>query len=302
MKIISIGEVLWDVIGGTEHLGGAPFNFAAHAENLGHTVFFVSAVGEDERGLRILKSMEELHLSTRYVRRVQSHPTGVVTVTLGPSGQPRFVIHRPAAYDLTTLSITQIDEIVNTRPDWLYFGTLLQMCAPAKALTLKLIEANSQARFFYDVNLRVGCYEPSLLRELISRASVAKLNEDEALLVGGILGLPCHSLQEFCRGCAAKFGLEAICVTRGPKGCALLLGNKFIETDGYKVKVEDGVGAGDAFAAAFVHGLGSGWPPQEIADFANRVGALVASRAGAIPPWTIEEARALSPQVKMPSD
>jgi len=302
VKIISIGEVLWDVIGDPEHLGGAPLNFAAHTESLGHTVFFVSAVGEDERGLQILKSMEELDLSTRYVRRVQGHLTSVVTVTLEPSGQSRFVIHRPAAYDFPTLTRFEIDELVSTRPDWIYFGTLLQMSPPAKELTLKPIEANSQARFFYDVNLRVNCYEPSLLRELISRATVAKLNEDEARLVGGILGLPCHAMQEFCRGCAATFGLEAICVTRGPKGCALLLGNKFIEADGYKVKVVDAVGAGDAFAAAFVHGLGSGSSPQEIADFAYRVGTLIARRAGAIPPWTIEEARALSPQVKMPSD
>jgi len=39
--------------------------------------------------------------------------------------------------------------------------------------------------------------------------------------------------------------------------------------------------------------LGSGWSPSEIADFANRVGALVASRRGAIPDWTISEANAL---------
>ena len=50
------------------------------------------------------------------------------------------------------------------------------------------------------------------------------------------------------------------------------------------------VGAGDAFAAAFMHGLSLSWPAAEIASFANRVGALVASRHGAIPAWTLEEA------------
>ena len=54
----------------------------------------------------------------------------------------------------------------------------------------------------------------------------------------------------------------------------------------------DTVGAGDAFAAAFLHGLGAGWPTPKVADFANRVGALVASRRGAIPDWTIAEANA----------
>jgi fructokinase len=39
-----------------------------------------------------------------------------------------------------------------------------------------------------------------------------------------------------------------------------------------------------------MHGLSSNWAPGEIAAFANRVGALVASRDGAIPDWTPEEA------------
>ena len=53
--------------------------------------------------------------------------------------------------------------------------------------------------------------------------------------------------------------------------------------------VADTVGAGDAFAAAFMHGLDADWPLLDIATFANRVGALVASRHGAIPDWTLEE-------------
>jgi fructokinase len=39
-----------------------------------------------------------------------------------------------------------------------------------------------------------------------------------------------------------------------------------------------------------MHGLSQSWPPGEIASFANRVGALVAGRHGAIPDWTLEEA------------
>src|SRR5437773_8626179 len=39
---------------------------------------------------------------------------------------------------------------------------------------------------------------------------------------------------------------------------------------GYRIQVADTVGAGDAFAAAFLHGIGAGWPLKEIGDFANR--------------------------------
>ena len=74
----------------------------------------------------------------------------------------------------------------------------------------------------------------------------------------------------------------------------MLVKGEYVEAGGYAVQAQDTVGAGDAFAAAFVHGLSLQWPPAEIADFANRVAALVASRPGGTPPWTLEEARALS--------
>jgi fructokinase len=39
----------------------------------------------------------------------------------------------------------------------------------------------------------------------------------------------------------------------------------------------------------FVHGMGEGWSAAKTGDFANRLGALVASRAGAVPEWSLSE-------------
>jgi fructokinase len=50
---------LWDVIGEQEYLGGAPLNFAAHAQKLGHEAFLVSAVGDDDRGRRTLDCLRQ---------------------------------------------------------------------------------------------------------------------------------------------------------------------------------------------------------------------------------------------------
>jgi len=98
MKIVSIGEVLWDILPSTEHLGGAPFNFAWHAHNLGHEVCFVSAIGNDPYGNQALERIAESGLSTRFIRRVDC-PTGTVTVATDSLGLPHYAIHRPAAYD-----------------------------------------------------------------------------------------------------------------------------------------------------------------------------------------------------------
>jgi fructokinase len=294
MKIVSVGEVLWDVIEQQEYLGGAPFNFAAHLHRLGHTIFFVSGVGRDERGERVLQRMTELGLMTDYVARVESAATGVVEVRLDTAGQPQFIIRRPAAYDFVTLPEAQLHRLSSGHPDWIYFGTLLHMSPQAKAVTEGLLAASGEARRFYDVNLRPGCYEAGLVRELMSQATAVKVNEDEAAEVAQMFQHPPHrSLEEFCRRSAREFSLEAVCVTRGARGCVLLIGDEYVEAEGYAVSVVDTVGSGDAFAAALVHGLSCGWRAGPAADFANRVGALVASRRGAIPDWTIAEANAL---------
>jgi fructokinase len=293
MKIVSIGEVLWDVIGDKEHLGGAPFNFAAHAGKLGHEVYFVSAVGCDERGDRVLECMAQMNLSTRFVRRAEGFPTGIASVTLDATGRPSFRIERPAAYDFPELTPTDLEELLSLAPDWVYFGTLLQMSRQAREVTGKLLGAKCGARRFYDINLRPSCYEPQLVRDLMSQATVAKLNDEEVPMVDHMCGRSHSNLEEFCRDYAGELGWEAVCVTRGAEGCVLLVGDDLISAPGYAVKVVDTVGAGDAFAAAFLHGLGSGWPAGQVADFANRVGALVTNRPGAIPPWTMDDIKTL---------
>lgn len=292
MKIISIGEILWDVFDHGEYLGGAPFNFAVHAQRLGHHVFFVSAVGNDERGRKALVRIAELGLSPRFVQCIDGQPTGIVSVSLDPLGQPQFVIHRPAAYDFVTLD--GCAGVSSPEANWIYFGTLHQQSDNARSVLTALIRANPRAHKFYDVNLRPSSYDGPLVHDLLKRASVVKLNHEEVVSVAALLGQKSGSIEEFCRDNAKAFGWEAIAVTRGAEGCALLMGKDYVEIPGYSIQVADTVGAGDGFAAAFLHGLSQGWPAVEIGDFANRVGALIASRAGGAPDWSIDEAKALS--------
>jgi sugar/nucleoside kinase (ribokinase family) len=74
-------------------------------------------------------------------------------------------------------------------------------------------------------------------------------------------------------------------VTRGAAGAALLLDDVYLEAPAPRVDVVDTVGAGDAFAAALGYGIREGWTAVEILSVANRLGAFVASRSGAIPAW-----------------
>jgi fructokinase len=289
MRILTIGETLWDVIGASEHLGGAPFNFAFHATRLGHDVTFLSGVGADARGRRASDQAGRLGLRTDYIQTIPGVPTGIATVELDAEGQPHFEIHRPAAYDDIDLTETEMTAITRNRPEWLYFGTLHQVSERARRLTRRVIDAHPQASRFYDVNLRPNCYTAKLVQELAAMATAAKFNEEEARTVAHWCEFPDDSTEGFCREAAHRFGWRAVCVTRGANGCAMLIAGEYHEEPGFAVEVSDAVGAGDSFAAAFLHGLDAGWNAARTAVFANRVGALVVSRPGATPMWTPSE-------------
>jgi sugar/nucleoside kinase (ribokinase family) len=96
LKLISMGEILWDVLPSSQHLGGAPFNFAFHAHRLEHEICFVSAIGNDLLGASAIRQMEQAGLSTRFLRVTPEHPTGTVTVAFDGAGIPTYKIHRPA--------------------------------------------------------------------------------------------------------------------------------------------------------------------------------------------------------------
>src|SRR6185312_7404916 len=121
-------------------------------------------------GQQALEQMEAAHLSTRFIRQVHGHPTGTVTVAMDSLGLPQYTIHRPAAYDFPALNPSDLDTLLHPAPDWIYFGTLQQMSAPAHDLTLRLLASAPTAKRFYDVNLRTDSFTPELVRTLVRHA------------------------------------------------------------------------------------------------------------------------------------
>ena len=73
-------------------------------------------------------------------------------------------------------------------------------------------------------------------------------------------------------------GLELAVVKQGPKGVLAATRDERVEVPPFPVDVVNGLGAGDAFGGALVHGLLAGWDLRRILEFANVAGALVAGK------------------------
>lgn len=288
MNLVVLGALLWDVFDDKKLIGGAPFNVAAHATKLGIQTAFISAVGDDELGQDALEHAAQLGLNTQYIRTVGDRPTGTVRVYL-KDGQPDYDINRPAAYDYPTLSDAELQHLADTNPKWLYYGTLEQMSPTVMHVLQRLLTAIPDARRFYDVNLRKESYTPELIERLLNDTTVLKINDNEVDALADMFNMRDKRDEEFCKAFAARFDLECVCITRSEKGCAIWQDKRFVESSGYTISLADAVGAGDAFSAALMYGLTMKWNLHRLAAFANRVGALVASRHGAVPQWTLEE-------------
>lgn len=298
MKSLCFGAVLWDLIEGEEHLGGAPFNLAVHLKRLGFTSSMVSSIGTDARGDRIVEEISGHGIDGRWVRRDPDHPTACVTVTTNTQGESDYVIHEDVASDHIELSDDELEAIVDENFDVICHGTLEARGHQTHGSLFLLLNAVSEkegTRIFCDLNLRQSFYSLPLIHDTLVYCDILKLNDSEASVVAELLfpdktfandrdlgSILCHT-----------YDLELAVITRGERGCVVVTRNEYVESPGLPVDVVDTVGPGDAFSAAFLREVLSGGKLEVAAERANKLGAFVASRRGALPEYDAEILQAL---------
>ena len=287
-RVLGIGELLWDLFPDGPRLGGAPFNVVASMRRLSHPAAFVTAVGDDELGRSAVAAVDELGVDTTFISVAPDLPTGTVAVTPDPVEGHRFTIGSPAAYESIGDADTLVTRLLDLVPEALVYGTLAQRSPAVRELTHRVATEIRPVNRLYDVNLRDGSWTGDLVLDLLRDATVVKLNGDEAVVLAGLLGSAATG-RALATALAARYGIERLCITRGAAGATLLVRGHEYMVEGIEVDVADTVGAGDAFAAGLLHGLLTDMPPDETLRFANRLGALVASRAGALPVWSATE-------------
>ncbi len=281
--ILGLGELLWDCFPDGERPGGAPANFAYHAAQLGFAGGVLSRVGQDERGKKIVAILTDSGVKTDWIQWDQVHPTGYVTVDTSIPNQPRFTIHEDVAWDYMELSPVWQEAVESAAA--VCFGTLAQRHSVSRSTIRSLLNGQKEKRLVvFDVNLRQHYFSGPLIEEGLKLTRLVKLNEDEVRVLCQLLQIAATSEYEFCQHVLQRFGVEAVCVTRGDQGCLMVDRSGTADVSGIPVDVADTVGAGDAFTAAWVVSRLLGWNLARQAEFANRVGALVASLPGAMPP------------------
>ena len=142
------------------------------------------------------------------------------------------------------------------------------------------------------MNLRHPHYSPEHIKELLGQCDILKLNQAELQLISSWYGA-FSTAEEQVRIIARQLNIHTIVVTMGASGALLYMNDRFYTHPGFRVKVADTIGSGDAFLAGFLSSLIKGRTPEECLTIANATGALVASRSGGCPPYSLGEITAL---------
>lgn len=287
MRVLSYGEILWDIIEGKHHLGGAPFNFAAHFARTGAETYMVSRLGNDDLGEKALREMKKLGVHTDFLQFDRKYPTGTVDVSL-KNGQPSYTINSNVAYDFIDLDELYEDGIDDEIFEVFGFGTLVQRNEISRDTLMAILEDITFKHIFYDVNLRKDCYAPEHIKDSLAFATILKLNDDEVPLVSDMIFGEKLNMEDFCKQVFADYHQRIIIITAGGEGCYIYHESQLHHVPGKKVEVVDTVGAGDSFSAAFLATYLKKGNPIQAASVANQVGAFVASSKGAIPVYSAE--------------
>lgn len=280
--IVGIGEALWDILPSGKKIGGAPANFAYHVSQFGLNSCVVSAVGNDALGDEIVNNLTEKGLNLNIAR--VPFKTGTVQVEMDDVGVPQYVINENVAWDNIPFT-PELEELAkNTKA--VCYGSLAQRCPVSRNTIHRFLDAmpgdDDRLRVF-DINLRQGFYSEEIISDSISRCNILKINDEELVTVSRIFGYPDINLKDKCWILLGKYNLKMLILTCGVNGSYVFTPGSISFLPTPVVKVEDTVGAGDSFTAAFVSSILKGCPIKEAHNRAVQTSAYVCTQSGAMP-------------------
>ena len=281
MKLLSFGEILFDVFDDNACLGGAPLNLASHAALQGADTYVLSAVGNDEFGKKAINEIENLKVKTDYIKVLEERETGKCLVTLNEAGIPSYNVLDNVAYDFIPET-----EFNNEKFDVLCFGTMALRHGNNIKTLKNIIKENNFKDVYADLNIREPFYSEESVRFCFENATIVKISDEELPVVTESLFKRSFSIKEAVNSFFEKFlNVKLIIITCGEKGSYAFERKSGIEyfQNAYPTEVVSTVGAGDSFGATFLVNYFNGDNIDKCLKKAAKISAFVVSHKEAVP-------------------
>jgi 5-dehydro-2-deoxygluconokinase len=274
---------LKDVSTFAKYLGGTATNVAVGAARLGRRTAVLTKVGPDGFGAYVREALAGFGVDATYVGTAEGLLTPVVFCELDPAEDPGLLFYRlPIAPDLTLTGDDVPWDLVRDVTVFWVTGTGVSV-EPARSTQLEMlahrgrVAPDSGRHTVLDLDWRPMFWpSPEEARVeydlMLDNATVVVGNRAEVEVAVGTADPHEAAKRLLDRGVALAL------VKMGGEGVLVATPDSSTVVPPHPVEVVCGLGAGDAFGGALVHGLLAGWDPVRCATYANAAGAIVASR------------------------
>jgi 5-dehydro-2-deoxygluconokinase len=272
-----VGVSLADVQTFAKSLGGSATNVAVAAARLGHRTAVVTKVGDDPFGPYVRRALRDFGVDDRWVGTHPTLRTPIVFCEIHPPDDfPLLFYREPKAPDMTLAADElDLDAVRAARVFWTT-GTGLSD-EPSRTATLTALRARDGGITVHDLDHRPMFWPDQAeagrwAREALVHATVAVGNRDEVEVAVGTRD------PHEASAALLELGVQIAIVKQGPAGVLVRTADSLAEVPPVPVDVVCGLGAGDAFGGALVHGLLEGWDIERTIRLANAAGSYVAGQ------------------------
>lgn len=273
-KILSRNSTPMDFV--KVSFGGDALNEAVTLSRLGKCVQWISKIGNDTAGRRILSYAEENGLSVDDVKIEPELETAVNVVLIDSSGERHFLTNPRSS--LRRLTEDDIPSVETMAPIVSFASMFVSppLDVPAMTRLFKKIKASGRILAADTTHAKNG-ETLTDLAELLPCLDYFFPNEDELATLTG-------STDTYANASALiNHGVKCAVVKRGGKGCLIVRRDELTKFQAYPTKrVVDSTGAGDCFAAGFLWALSENIPLKECAVFAGAAASCSIEHIGAV--------------------
>ena len=225
--------------------GGSVANSIVGLSQLGNEVGFIGKINDDELGARYEEGLKKENVKYFYSKKKETIPTGTCLILITPDSERTMVTFLGTAGKISATDVN-INAIKNSKILFLE-GYLWDEGEPKKAFEKAINSSNKIAMSLSDL-FCVERHKTHFLDLVKNKLDITFANEQEIMSL--INAKDFNEVISF-----AKKIEKLIIVTRGEKGALAINGQKITECDAKKnLKIKDLTGAGDLFAAGFLHG------------------------------------------------
>jgi fructokinase len=252
--------------------GGSVANSIVGLSQLGNDVSFIGKVSDDKLGQKYEEGLKKEKVNYFYKKKKETIPTGSCLILITPDSERTMCTYLGTAGKIND---TDIDESIVKNSEITFLeGYLWDEGEPKKAFDKAIANSNKVAMSLSDL-FCVERHKVHFLELAKNKLDIIFANEQEITSL-----INANSFEEIVN--FSKQIKKNVIITRGEKGALSILNDELIECEAQKnLNIKDLTGAGDLFAAGYLHGIINNLSIKECLIKGTELSAKIIQKIGA---------------------